>query len=66
MIRFLADGMVSSGDWQVLKRRHGWDLLASLFQCTGSDFGLCKGIFEVCEAFWHIRPLNRLSFIDSG
>jgi len=50
MIRFLADGMVGSGDWRILKRRHGWDLLASLFQCTGSDFGSRKGIFEVCEA----------------
>ena len=66
MIRFLADGMVSSDDWRVLKRRHGWDLLASLFQCIGSDFGMRKGIFEVCEAFWHVHPLNKLSLLDFG
>jgi nucleolar pre-ribosomal-associated protein 1 len=31
MLKFLADGMVGSLDWKVLKRRHTWDLLASMF-----------------------------------
>ena len=66
MIRFLTDGMVGSDDWRVLKRRHGWDLLASLFQCAGSDFGLRRGVFEVCGAFWHSHLLNKLSLIDFG
>ncbi|KDN46833.1 hypothetical protein RSAG8_03910, partial [Rhizoctonia solani AG-8 WAC10335] len=32
VLRFLADGMRSTEDWRVLKRRHTWDLLASVFQ----------------------------------
>ena len=49
MIKFLADGMVGSEDWRVLKRRHTWDLLASLFQsANGSQDGVLRmGILEV-------------------
>jgi nucleolar pre-ribosomal-associated protein 1 len=49
MIRFLADGMVGSEDWRVLKRRHTWDLLASLFQSTDAadDNALRLGVLEV-------------------
>ena len=52
IIKFLADGMVGSEDWKVLKRRHTWDLLASLFQ-SESDMGsagLRAGILEVSDA----------------
>jgi nucleolar pre-ribosomal-associated protein 1 len=47
MIRFLADGMMSVEDWRLLKRRHTWDLLASLFQSAPSDRLLRHGILEV-------------------
>ncbi|KAF8219132.1 hypothetical protein L208DRAFT_1448990 [Tricholoma matsutake] len=47
IIRFLSDGMMSSEDWRVLKRRHTWDLLASLFQSSEGDRTLRRGIFEV-------------------
>jgi len=48
MIKFLADGMVGSDDWRVLKRRHTWDLLASLFQSEGqTGTSLRSGILEV-------------------
>ncbi|KAJ6613338.1 ribosome 60S biogenesis N-terminal-domain-containing protein [Mycena sp. CBHHK59/15] len=46
IIRFLADGMMSTDDWRVLKRRHTWDLLASLFQ-SSEDIPLRNGILEV-------------------
>lgn len=46
MIHFLADGLVSSEDWKVFKRRHTWDLLASMFQ-SSNDRSLRKTIFEV-------------------
>ena len=52
IIKFLADGMVGSEDWKVLKRRHTWDLLASLFQ-SESDMGSAgvrAGILEVSDA----------------
>ncbi|KAI6044064.1 ribosome 60S biogenesis N-terminal-domain-containing protein [Pisolithus marmoratus] len=47
MIRMLADGMTSTEDWRVLKRRHTWDLLASLFQGSQKDKALRAGILEV-------------------
>lgn len=37
ILRFLADGMVSSKDWLVLKRRHTWDLLATVFQSNQGE-----------------------------
>lgn len=46
IVRFLSDGMVSSEEWKVMKRRHTWDLLASLFQSEG-DHILKRGILEV-------------------
>ncbi|KAI5117575.1 hypothetical protein M0805_005637 [Coniferiporia weirii] len=47
MVKFLADGMSSSEDWRLLKRRHTWDLLASLFQGSYNDRPLRHGILEV-------------------
>ena len=49
MIKFLGDGMVGSEDWRILKRRHTWDLLASLFQSADEveDTSLRMGILEV-------------------
>ncbi|KAI0938875.1 hypothetical protein AcW1_004074 [Taiwanofungus camphoratus] len=46
IVRFLSDGMVSSEEWKVMKRRHTWDLLASLFQSEG-DHILKRGILEL-------------------
>jgi nucleolar pre-ribosomal-associated protein 1 len=34
IIRFISDGMMSTDDWRVLKRRHTWELLAGLFTKT--------------------------------
>ncbi|KAH9931396.1 ribosome 60S biogenesis N-terminal-domain-containing protein [Amylocystis lapponica] len=47
IVRFLADGMVAGAEWRVLRRRHTWDLLASLFQIEQRDVGLRRGILEV-------------------
>ncbi|KAG6905791.1 hypothetical protein DXG01_000716 [Tephrocybe rancida] len=47
MIRFLSDGMLSTNDWRILKGRHTWDLLASLFQSSADDRALRSGILEV-------------------
>lgn len=54
MIRFLADGMQGSDDWRVLKRRHTWDLLASLYQSSLDDHVLRHGILEVFPLFFSI------------
>ncbi|CAE6427965.1 unnamed protein product, partial [Rhizoctonia solani] len=47
VLRFLADGMRSTEDWRVLKRRHTWDLLASVFQASPGDRVLRLSILEV-------------------
>lgn len=49
IIRFLSDGMMSTDDWRVLKRRHSWELLASLFQSSTTDRSLRNGILEVSK-----------------
>ena len=46
IIRFLSDGMTSTEDWQVLKRRHTWEILSSLFQSSETDYALRNGILE--------------------
>ena len=47
IIRFLSDGMMSTEDWKVLKRRHTWDLIASLVQSSVRDQVLRRGVLEV-------------------
>ena len=51
IIRFLSDGMMSADDWRVLKRRHTWDILASLFQGSENERGLRRDILEVRFSF---------------
>ncbi|KAJ7675860.1 ribosome 60S biogenesis N-terminal-domain-containing protein [Mycena polygramma] len=46
IIRFISDGMMSTDDWRVLKRRHTWELLAGLFQ-SSQDPALRNSILEV-------------------
>ena len=47
MVRFLADGMVGRHEWRVLRRRHTWDLVASIFQSEERDLNLRRGVLEV-------------------
>ncbi|KAG8218153.1 ribosome 60S biogenesis N-terminal-domain-containing protein [Butyriboletus roseoflavus] len=47
MLRMLGDGMVSTADWKVLKRRHTWDLVASIFQSSKNDTTVRAGILEI-------------------
>lgn len=51
IVRFLAEGMTPSLDeWRVFKRRHTWDLLASLFQSEEKDRGMRAGVLDVLLA----------------
>lgn len=56
ILRFMADAMLGAGDeeWKVFKRRHTWDLLASLFQGGRQDRTLRNEILEA-------RPRSILS-----
>lgn len=47
IVRLVAEGMIGGNEWKVLKRRHTWDLLASLFQSEERDLPLRRGILEV-------------------
>ncbi|EJD00768.1 uncharacterized protein FOMMEDRAFT_169024 [Fomitiporia mediterranea MF3/22] len=47
MVRFISDGMLSGEDWRLLKRRHTWDLLASMFQGAHDDRSLRHSILDV-------------------
>lgn len=47
MLKFLADGMKASMDWEVLRRRHTWDLLASTFEAHESDKTIRMGVLSV-------------------
>ncbi|KIJ58798.1 hypothetical protein HYDPIDRAFT_33811 [Hydnomerulius pinastri MD-312] len=47
IVRILGDGMASAEDWKVLRRRHTWDLVASLFQSSERDKVLRAGILEI-------------------
>ncbi|KAI0640548.1 ribosome 60S biogenesis N-terminal-domain-containing protein [Trametes meyenii] len=47
IVRFLSDGIVGNEEWRILKRRHTWDLLASLFQSEERDKTLRRGVLEV-------------------
>lgn len=47
MIRFLTDGMTSAQDWKILRKRHAWDLVASMFQGFTQDHTLRNGILGV-------------------
>ena len=51
MLKMLGDGMASTDDWKVLKRRHTWDLVASLFQSSKNDAAVRAGILEVRGSF---------------
>ena len=48
IMRFLVDGMVGRREWRVLKRRHTWDLVASLFN-DENDPSLRRCTLEVCR-----------------
>jgi nucleolar pre-ribosomal-associated protein 1 len=47
IVRFLSDGMMSTDDWKVLRRRHTWELLSSLFQSSPRDRPVRNGILQV-------------------
>ncbi|TRM62838.1 ribosome 60S biogenesis N-terminal-domain-containing protein [Schizophyllum amplum] len=47
ILKFLADGMCGTDDWRVFRRRHTWDLLASMFQSSPKDRALRSGVLEV-------------------
>lgn len=46
ILRYLANGMLNTADWRVLKRRHVWDLLATMYQSSRHDKGLCTSILK--------------------
>lgn len=58
MVRFLADGMMSAQDWRISRKRHTWDLVASMFQGFSQDHTLRNGILEVELFHWRRRGMH--------
>ncbi|KAH7101182.1 ribosome 60S biogenesis N-terminal-domain-containing protein [Auriculariales sp. MPI-PUGE-AT-0066] len=46
ILRFLADGTAGELEWRVLRRRHTWDLVATLFGST-SDQAVRSGVLQL-------------------
>lgn len=60
MVRFLTDAMREGGaqDWAVLKRRHVWDLVASMWQATKlEERPLRRLILAVCMNWLSKSPI---------
>ncbi|KAG1758268.1 hypothetical protein EDD22DRAFT_850174 [Suillus occidentalis] len=60
IVRFLSDGMTSTEDEKVLKRRHTWELLSSLVQSSVRDQALRRAVLEATtflgdQATWYMR-----------
>ncbi|KAI0092903.1 ribosome 60S biogenesis N-terminal-domain-containing protein [Irpex rosettiformis] len=47
IVRFMSDGMVGRQEWKILRKRHTWDLLASMFHSEESDLHLRRSILEL-------------------
>ncbi|KAL5508633.1 hypothetical protein ACEPAH_6252 [Sanghuangporus vaninii] len=66
IVRFLADSILNSDDWSIVKRRHTWDLLASMFQGSYVDGTLRHSILEVlANLTCHTRATNALVYRSS-
>ncbi|KAI5885092.1 uncharacterized protein SCHCODRAFT_02753782 [Schizophyllum commune H4-8] len=66
ILKFLADGMCGTDDWRVFKRRHTWDLLASMFQSAGKDKALRSGVLEVLANLTCVPQAVTSLIIKSG
>jgi nucleolar pre-ribosomal-associated protein 1 len=47
IMRLLVDGMTCARDWKVFRRRHTWDLVATLFQISDDDRALRQATLDV-------------------
>ena len=61
VLRFLSAAAAGADAWRVLRRRHTWDLLASLFQSDARYRALRRGILEVLASVTcHARAATAL------
>jgi len=47
IIKFIGDGLNTEQDWDIMKTRHTWDLLATIFQCSRQDLAMRQIILQV-------------------
>ncbi|KAF8271677.1 ribosome 60S biogenesis N-terminal-domain-containing protein [Lactarius quietus] len=69
ILKFIADAMLSPGEeeWRVFRRRHTWDLLASLFQGGGGqDRVLRNEILEILLNLTNSRRIATSLVLKSG
>ncbi|KAG9026256.1 hypothetical protein FRB95_009056 [Tulasnella sp. JGI-2019a] len=66
IVRLLADGMVNTADWTMFKRRHTWDLLATLFQESAHEPVLRQSILQVLLNLTTIEEAARSLVVKGG
>ncbi|KAH9007194.1 ribosome 60S biogenesis N-terminal-domain-containing protein [Lactarius hatsudake] len=69
ILKFIADAMLSAEEeeWKVFRRRHTWDLLASLFQGSGGqDRALRNEILEILLNLTNSRRIATSLVLKSG
>ncbi|TIB90209.1 hypothetical protein E3Q19_02816 [Wallemia mellicola] len=47
ILRFVRDAVKSSDDWRMMKRRHNWDVLATLYESSNDDSSIRTLIEEI-------------------
>ncbi|KAK7040796.1 hypothetical protein VNI00_009702 [Paramarasmius palmivorus] len=66
MLRFLTDGMQGRDDWRVFRRRHTWDLVASLFESEQRDRAMRRGVLELLANLTCIPDAAMSLLLKSG
>lgn len=59
MIHLLSEGMVGRLEWKVLRRRHTWDLVASVLGVQEKNETLRRGILEVWSLMFFLASSDR-------
>ncbi|KAI0254170.1 ribosome 60S biogenesis N-terminal-domain-containing protein [Lactifluus subvellereus] len=68
ILKFIADAMLGAGEeeWEVFRRRHTWDLLASLFQSGRQDRTLRNEILEILLNLTNSQRITTSLVLKSG
>ncbi|KAI0052681.1 hypothetical protein FA95DRAFT_1483272 [Auriscalpium vulgare] len=67
-LKFLADAMLDAGEdeWRIFKRRHTWDLLASIWQSGDYDRSLRVGVLDILQNLTAHRRIATSLVLKSG
>ncbi|KAA1478653.1 hypothetical protein DENSPDRAFT_692792 [Dentipellis sp. KUC8613] len=68
ILKFMSDAMLGAGaaEWKIFKRRHTWDLLASIWQSAATDRVLRNGVLEVLVNITSSRRMTTALILKSA